>query len=157
MDTKKSADSKKTSPIGDAFLAALRIFYFSFVVLSLGVFAGCESSGPDKTAKQVSELARQLNEQLETHSSKLGDLIPSQDQFKKSSIEEIQRVFAVEYLVVELKSDINLGDLQNKLSEMGKERWDCFSQISSQEHLRLLCKRRPISALRTLIGVGGFL
>ena len=116
---------------------------------------GCD--GKSETEKKVGRVASQISDEFADQTNKLGKLIPSSDEIKKSSNEEIERAFAIEYRVVEVKTDLTADQTQSLLAELGKERWDCNLMIAKAESSRLLCKRRPLSTLRTLIDAGGIL
>ena len=126
-----------------------------FLFLCLCLLSSCD--GNSETEKKVDRVASQIGNQIVDQTNRLGELIPSKDEIKKSSNEQIEKTFAIEYRVVDIKADSSAEQTQTLLNDLGKERWDCFSITSEKEGSRLLCKRRPLSALRALIGAGGLL
>ena len=70
--------------------------------------------------------------------------------------EEVDKLFRWEYKVVELLNDIPANELEVKLGGLGSDGWECF-QVSGQVNslIRLICKRRPTSALSYLKYIPG--
>lgn len=119
------------------------------------LISGC--NGNSKTEKEVDKVASAISNQIVDQTNKLSEWVPSRNEIKKSSTEQIEKTFAIEYKVVDFHTDTTSEQIQKILSDLGKERWDCFSINTSFDSSKLLCKRRPISALRTIIEAGGLL
>lgn len=111
--------------------------------------------GDSETEQQIDQVTSRISQEITSKKNKLQEYLPSTDEIEKTSSEELEKAFSIEYQVVEIKVGTSTEDLQKKLIELGKERWDCFTHMSTLDSDRLLCKRRPRSTLRALLGAGG--
>lgn len=62
--------------------------------------------------------------------------------------QELEKLFIYEYQVFDLPSNASAEVIQANLSNLGKERWDCFHIDRNQTNINIVCKRRPKSYLR---------
>lgn len=73
------------------------------------------------------------------------------EDIKSMAEGEVEKLFALEYKVFELETlATSAADLEKKLIELGKERWDCFHTQQHQTKTFFLCKRYPKTYLRYL-------
>lgn len=61
---------------------------------------------------------------------------------------EVEKLFVFEYKVVEFQMDLPASELQESLTLLGRERWDCFHVEPQELSNRFFCKRRPKTYLR---------
>lgn len=61
---------------------------------------------------------------------------------------EVEKLFTFEYRVEEFENSLTSEELQDKLQELGQERWECFHAEPLAKSLRFFCKRRPKTYLR---------
>jgi hypothetical protein len=107
-----------------------------------------------------------LNKKIEDAiQSTFGDL----GRTSKPHIEEFNKLSQIEYKVEIFQNDSSKTEIENRLNQLGKERWDCFSSFEksifinnkndSYENTRsrnisketvILCKRMPETVLRYL-------
>lgn len=95
----------------------------------------------------LSEIQRSIRERI----SPLGN------EVKRSASEELEKLFAVEYKVVEYDQTVSHQEFENQLNLLGKERWDCFHVESLDDTIRVWCKRRPRSYLQHISKLGWLL
>lgn len=79
---------------------------------------------------------------------KLDQISPLKDETQKLAKEELNKLFSLEYKVVEVSSKLTADNLQIMLSELGQQRWDCFNVIHREEGIWIFCKRKPETYLR---------
>ena len=101
------------------------------MILILSVFGGCESSSPV----------------VDSLSSGLDRVLENGQQVSKATSEEIEKLFSVEYRVVEFTSS-DAKDIELKLAELGRDRWDCFFIEPFNGTKRFYFKRSPRTLLR---------
>lgn len=114
-------------------------------LLGVGAWAllvsGCDSSRPAK------EAVRDLEKQLDTLSKSVSDFV--QDP---SIPEEVKKLQQFEYQIVTVPGDVAPAALEATLSELGKNRWDCFHverlTRGEKQELMLFLKRRPDTPLK---------
>lgn len=107
------------------------------------------SDSPDsKSPGVVATLSDTLERSYEGARSTLDSITPDRDDLTEKAQEEIMKLHAFEYKVTDLPPEASLEELQEELSALGRERWDCFSVVQGASSARLLCKRRPSSYLR---------
>ena len=65
-------------------------------------------------------------------------------------LKEIKKLSQWEYKIVEVSEYASAEEITSQLSELGKERWNCFhtSSRQTQKLIRLWCKRQPFTPLR---------
>ena len=65
------------------------------------------------------------------------------------STEEVQKLFQFEYFVEDIPLDLDAEEMQIRLQDLGKKRWDCFNmEHVAKGSIRVFCKRRPDSYLQ---------
>ena len=69
--------------------------------------------------------------------------------------EEIQKLFRWEYKVIDLAGDLAPPALESSLGELGADGWECFQITTIPSAVRVMCKRRPPSALAYLKYIPG--
>lgn len=74
--------------------------------------------------------------------------LTSSELSTKSSA-EIEKLFQFEYFVEDIPLDLTAEEMNVRMTDLGKERWDCFNlEHVSKGFIRVFCKRRPTSYLQ---------
>lgn len=110
-----------------------------FLILIL-VVSGCDS-------KQTTELQKTIEE-------KVSGAIDEISKNSSPPLEEVKKLSQLEYHMeaFDLESEPNI--VKEKLNDLGKERWDCFSSFARPRskpetpEMVVLCKRMPETVLR---------
>ncbi len=104
------------------------------------------------------ELKEELSQSLQEINSKISkEYQKHEDGIGKLANAELDKLQAIEYHVFELGSEESTEQHQQKLNEIGKERWDCFFIDKSNEFYRVYCRRTPKSYLRYLSRIPNFI
>ena len=103
------------------------------VFLLLGL-CSCDSS----SSKSISKF-------IDDASSKVA---PVPGKVSELTQDELSKLFTFEYKVLELDSKLTSDEIEAKLTDLGKEMWDCFAVTPSESVIKLFCKRRPKTYLR---------
>ena len=85
----------------------------------------------------VSDASKGAIELLGPHAKTLGNL----------SSEELSKLFAWRYKVVDLAATTGPEEMERTLGELGAENWECFSILQLTDKIRVSCRKRPASAL----------
>ncbi len=114
------------------------------------------------TACQQQPAYQEMKEELSKNLSEINSTISKGYQQKEEQLSnlansEIEKLHAVEYHVFELGKDETTAQHQEKLNEIGKERWDCFFIDKTSEFHRVYCRRTPKSYLRYLSRIPNFI
>jgi hypothetical protein len=96
-------------------------------------------------AKTTFEAARERIK--ETAREGLKKLDPDSPEAKLAR-EEIEKLFQIEYRVLEFDGKAGAGEMEAALGKLGQERWDCFSIVPTGNKVKVFCKRLPMSYLR---------
>ncbi len=70
-------------------------------------------------------------------------------EWRELSEEELQKIWAMEYKTIKVTHS-DLTELDEKLNELGKERWDCYHVSEDREGKVFYLKRRKSNAVRYL-------
>jgi hypothetical protein len=137
-----------------------------FFVLGL---SGCKDSqknsprgvaGQTPATTQATPDAFSLNSilnKLEGASSEVHEAVrPHTDAVQAKTKEELDKLFRWEYKVVELPLTADSTTLQAQLSALGEENWEVVSMTVVDGGNRIICKRRPNSAIGYLKYIPGF-
>ncbi|WKZ56218.1 MAG: hypothetical protein QY326_05630 [Bdellovibrionota bacterium] len=123
--------------------------------MSLGLSTACQQSGetaasPTPTTEQQAEAdwASHMEKAWQETRKAVESLAPIKDKVTTGAQEEYSKLFGMEYHVVELDASESAQAMEEELLKLGKERWDCFHIMESEDKLRLICKRRPETWLR---------
>lgn len=73
---------------------------------------------------------------------------PSTEQVTAQAQKQFNDMFSFEYKVVEFDNAAPVEKIQQMLSELGAERWECFNILDRGNSFLIPCRRRPISLLR---------
>ncbi len=111
----------------------------------LAALSGCETGTPS-SEKVIADLRAALGEAQE----RLNELAPTSEDVQKVAAQEVGRLYAIEYKVVPLNPSASAAELEQQLSTLGKERWECGQPFRAVEELRLVCRRLPLSYLKFL-------
>lgn len=92
--------------------------------------------------------SKELEEQFDRLSKTVGDTLK---QSSTDSLTELKKLRQLEYKVVRFKTNTSDSSLQDALSKLGAERWDCFhvekSTTEDGDEYRIFCKRAPETPL----------
>ena len=61
-------------------------------------------------------------------------------------------VFKYEYKVFTIDSAQSDQEFESILNQLGSERWDCYSQLATQNGIRITCRKIPYAIIRSLMG-----
>ena len=70
---------------------------------------------------------------------------PYASPIQSTAVESVQKMFAIEYRVVEVVHEESADALEMQLKVLGVNRWDCSPMPSTATHIRFLCKRLPLT------------
>lgn len=114
----------------------------SSLLLCLVFLFGCEQ-GADNP--ELQRLTKELDKTLqEAHQFFEGATSTGNELATK----EVEKLFTFEYRVEELNNTLSPEEMQEKLQELGQDRWECFHAEPQAKSLRFFCKRRPKTYLR---------
>lgn len=125
----------------------------AIITLSL-LLVGCNTSSDtlSKAEESLTSLkvqAKELADSLSLKSKKVTE----------SASQEMNKLFSIEYRVVDLLSTLSGEEIQKELNRLGSERWSCgtpqllASQNPAPEKLRFFCNRPSPTYLRYLKSV----
>ena len=86
--------------------------------------------------------AQEVIEEAKVKAEKWGEL----------SQEELQEIWAIEYQTTKVTAS-DLTELDEKLNQLGEERWDCYHVSDDREGKVFYFKRQKSSAVRYLTGL----
>jgi hypothetical protein len=112
------------------------------IVTTLALLALLSACNPS-SSPEAEALLKEMNRAVESVKGSLGT-----NELDSLASQEVEKLFVFEYNVVELPSGQSTEQLNEQLSELGKERWDCFHVEEKETQIRLFCKRRPKTYLR---------
>jgi hypothetical protein len=133
------------------------VFKFLFFCVALVFLIACNDRGDRGTS--FSEISDQSDGELVKNIREIGEELaervgPFGNDVKKSASEQLEKLFSVEYRIVEFDSDLSRQKLEQQLNILGKDRWDCFNIRSEDMRIRAYCKRLPRGYLPYLIKMG---
>jgi hypothetical protein len=105
------------------------------VFLLLASTVACEEAQLDDFKKE----AQEAMEEAKIKAKELGQL----------SEEEIQKIWSVEYKSIRIENT-DLPTLDEKLNELGQERWECYHVAEDGQERILFLRRRASTAFRYL-------
>ena len=116
---------------GRFWLMLTPIKLIGFLTIVGSIFLGCDTTAP---------VVDQLN-------SGLDKVLQNGEQVSKATSDEIEKLFSVEYKVVEL-TQIDAAEIELKLATLGRDRWECFFIEPVNGAKRFYFKRSPKTLLR---------
>ena len=120
------------------------MLFCGLVLVAAGFMTSCK---PDSKNQGLSDSAvEHLNKAAE-------------DLLKKAEnpVDEYKKLKQFEYKVFRVNFESSVQSIQDQLSALGEERWDCFhvekllNKESKSVELTFFCKRRPATPLRYLV------
>lgn len=132
-------------------------FAKALLIVLLALLAACadrgqegddSNGGQDESTVELRESLREIQQAI---AERVG---PLSDDVKRSANEQFEKLFAIEYKVIEFDADLSRQSLEQKLNELGKDRWDCFNMKSQGDYVRAYCKRLPRGYMQYLIKMG---
>ena len=126
----------------------LKLSPILYALIFIVLCSGC--GGPQKN-----ETVKELNSQLEQLSNSVTDYVKTAE-----APEELKKLQQYEYSLVQLPVKSAPEEIEHKLNELGKARWDCFHiEKNDDGQFTFYLKRRPDTPLkyvpRGFIGGGG--
>jgi hypothetical protein len=106
-------------------------------LISVLLLTACEDS--DKTINQLTKGITEIKEQIAT------------GKIEDTANEEIDKLHTFEYKVLEFSLITSSLEIEQKLAQLGQDRWECFSVEVIQTSIKVFCKRKPKTYLRYLM------
>jgi hypothetical protein len=127
-------------------MRAMRTILFMMIVLygSLAYSEEATSSAQKTFPTTPAELRQLYDRAIEA-----GEKIQIPDDMFERAKEEIKRIGTWEYRVTTLTAPQDTT-LEQRLNELGRERWECHATSRGQEEVRLVCKRPVRSYLKNI-------
>lgn len=123
---------------------------FLLAALGLGCDASSKETDLNKPIDDLGQMVRQLKESLGKVTPPDLKLEESATGLKENASAEMEKLFRLEYRVVEIKNGSS-SEIEQQLTALGNDRWDCFHAESSRNALLFFCKRAPKTYLRYLL------
>ena len=117
------------------------------VVLS---FSSCDSKKNNDEPGIFGEIAKKVGEEYSDAKQTFNEIAPSANDVKENTSKEVEKLFTFEYKVSEFDINSDSGKLEEELTALGKDMWECFDIIPSEKTIKVFCKRRPKTYLRYL-------
>lgn len=76
---------------------------------------------------------------------------PEQEKAAALAKEELDKLFRIEYKIVDFEISVSRELMETELQSLGHDRWDCAPFPGSEKQIRFVCKRLPQSYLRLLL------
>jgi hypothetical protein len=120
----------------------VKITRYSQAILILGTLFGwgCKNSSVDAVSKSVEGHTTYATEQVANARQKVEALAQG----------EYEKLIKYEYKVLSLPGDLSDAELEQQLSVLGRERWNCFHAETQAGKTRFFCNRLPLTFLRLL-------
>lgn len=114
-----------------------------FLILLTLALSGCDQSNQNSEAlNEVMRSVKQLQESV------TGNIAPAAKDLQSAATSEVDKLFAIEYKVLELPFAVGGEEMEKQISALGADRWNCFSIIPRDQSIIVTCQRRPMSYLR---------
>lgn len=147
------------------FLGKHAIATIACGVLFISGVSGCKDSQKNNPRGPVGQAAptpdsfslHAILNRLEGAGSDVHEAVrPHTDAVQAKTKEELDKLFRWEYKVVEVPLETDASSLQAQLSALGEENWEVVAMTTTEQRNRLICKRRPASAIGYLKYIPGF-
>ena len=113
-------------------------------VLLISLLAACDQS----STQTIEELKGGLEKSIESAQRTLESLGSDKKSTTGKAVDEVEKLFRFEYQVFKIDRSSGTEEMQNRLSQLGEKRWDCFHIENLGTEVEVYCKRRPKSYLR---------
>jgi len=127
-------------------IRAIQTIFFAILVLYGSLAYGEDTATP--THKTLPPIPPELIE-LYKRAIEAGEKIQIPDDVLERAKAEIKRIGTWEYRVMTLSAPQDTT-LEQRLNELGRERWECHVTPRGQEELLLVCKRPVRSYLKNI-------
>jgi len=116
-----------------------------------------ESESTDPTLGQhLKDIIDGLHSEIQGATHRAQEAIkPQSEMVQNRTKEEIAKLFRWEYRVTDFPSSMSSAMIEEALTALGDENWECFQMLAVPEGTRAYCKRRPSSAINYLKYVPG--
>lgn len=136
---------------------------FAISLMLLLIFLSVSCGGDPQTTKEMEQAAAELRAAATDAGKELATAVGSGLQSAKRELSamrvgdqqvselaegELERLFTIEYQVLELSASAELSAVQEALTTAGRDRWDCYHQERVGDKQRIYCKRQAKSYLR---------
>ncbi|MBX7138192.1 MAG: hypothetical protein K1X83_09420 [Oligoflexia bacterium] len=121
------------------------------IVLISALFgiAACQEATKDfDTDRQLKNLQAEIDALLKSAGKTVEGITPDTTDLQRSTSEEINKIFVIEYKVVELSASASANEIEKVLNELGSQRWECFDTATTDTGIRLMLKRPAKTPLR---------
>jgi hypothetical protein len=108
---------------------------------------GCQS----REGRDSEGILGQLERLLRHTTERVQGMTPSTDEVTAAAQKEFSNLFILEYRVVEVDNGASPEKLQEMLTQLGKDRWECFNILERGASYMIPCRRRPESLLRYVL------
>lgn len=119
------------------------MFRVTIYSLLLSMLVACQSD-TDRSGDIIDDAKRAWRRTTDT----IQGYTPSREQISSTAMKQFQDMFTFEYRVIEVDNSVTAEKLQQILSELGQERWECSQVLERGASYMIPCRRRPISLLR---------
>lgn len=119
----------------------------AWLVLLVLVVSSLSSCGSDRDGSDRG-LFSDLQHTWENASRRIRGYTPSTDQVSAVAQKQFQDMLSLEYKVVEIDNSASPQKIQEVLTELGADRWECFNILERGASYMIPCRRRPLSLLR---------
>lgn len=129
----------------------------SFLLVFIFSITSCDSQN-----KHVTQAKEAVSQSIDSISQTVDQYTPdavksTARQVPEMAGEEYEKLFRVDYKVIELPRGKGAAQFEATLNELGKERWNCFHIEPQADKLIAFCSRRPPSYIRYIQSLIGFL
>lgn len=128
-----------------------------FIMCTMLISACNEPGSPTTTDKQTaSETQPGIIGSVRSSAERLGNILGDKgEQLQETAKEEVDKLMRMEYLVTEIPATPTTGvpvqKLQEELTKLGAESWDCYNIYDSPTGVRITCRRASQGYLRWVL------
>jgi hypothetical protein len=134
----------------DRFVLSLLISFVSGCKLGSDRADSSSSAAPRATRSPFNQVVQALQDTAHGAASALP---PEAHDLTNKTVAEVEKMFQVEYLVVDYDALLDASEMQRQLALRGAEGWECFAVTPIGAKLRVTCKKRPKGVMRYLKNV----
>lgn len=133
-----------------AFMRTRSVLVFLALFLFQCFLAGCSGESKDSNTSTLDEISKALQYGIDEGSKALEKVKPEADRYQGMANDEVEKLFTLEYRVVEAPRSMSSAELEVFMNQLGQERWECFHIEELTEKYRIYCNRKPRTYLRMI-------
>lgn len=114
-------------------------------VMTILALSACDDP---KSSQAIDDLKRSVKD---LQNSVSGSIAPAAREVQNLASGEVDKLFSIEYKVVQIPNDAPVNTLEVTLAQLGADRWECFSMLERAGATVISCHRRPTSYLRWVL------